>query len=168
MKDTNQLLNTLNGLMMADNYPVTRPVAPEVIPDLMYKAPPTEWPAHKKAVYADIQRLMSKRQDYAKMFTIMDGAEYNGLTLYNLTQAENGEPIWSNIYVRNFEARDNDVYIDPNLVDKVLIGEDGMSLFAYSIKEDCFQIRDKASTDYVIDAYDKFSDFLSELIDTVS
>lgn len=29
-----------------------------------------------------------------------------------------------NIYIRNFEARDNEIYVDPNLTDKVLIGED--------------------------------------------
>lgn len=102
------------------------------------------------------------------MFNIMDGLEYNGLTLYGLVQAENGEPLWSNIYIRNFETRDNDIYVDPNLADKVLIGEDGMSLFAYSSAENNFQIRDKASTEYVIESHESFSDFLTALFNTVS
>lgn len=168
MKDTTQLLGALNNLMVADDYPVASPLPPDVIADLIREAPPAEWEAYKKAVYTDIQRLVSNRPDYAKMFSIMDGMEYNGLTLYNLAQAENGEPLWSNIYIRNFEARDNDIYIDPNLTDKVLIGEDGMSLFTYSFTEDCFQIRDKASTEYVIESHEKFNDFLSELINTIS
>ena len=101
-------------------------------------------------------------------FKIMDGLEYNGLTLYSMVQAENGEPVWSNIYIRNFETRDNNIYVDLNLSDKVLIGEDGMSVFAYSFREDCFEIRDKASTDYVIESHVHFSELLSALVDTVN
>lgn len=167
MKDTTQLLGTLKNLMAADDYPVASPIAPDVMTDLMDKAPPAEWESHKKSVYGDIQRLLNSKPDYAEMLSVMDGFEYNGLTMFNLVQAENDEPLWSNIYVRNFEARDNEIYVDPNLTDKVLIGEDGMSLFAYSFNEDCFEIRDKASTDYVIESHKNFSDLLSALIDTV-
>jgi hypothetical protein len=168
MKDTHQLLGILKTLMVANNYPIANPVAPNVMADLIRKAPPAEWDIPKKAVYADIQRLIINQRDYSEMFNIMDGLEYNGLTLYNIVQAENGEPLWSNIYIRNFECRDNEIYVDPNLADKVLIGEDGMSIFAYSLTEDCFQIRDKASTEYVIESHKKFSEFLSAIIDTVN
>lgn len=167
MNDTNQLISTFNTLMVSNNYPVASPVNPNVMADLMRKAPPPEWDATKKAVYGDIQRLMINRMDYSGMFKIMDGLEYNGLTLYSMVQAENSEPFWSNIYIRNFETRDNDIYVDPNLADKVLIGEDGMSVFSYSFTEDCFEIRDKASTEYVIESHEKVSDFLSALINTV-
>ncbi len=111
---------------------------------------------------------MINRPDYCDMFNIMDGVEYNGLTLYSMVQAENDEPVWSNIYIRNVETRDNDIYVDPNLSDKVLIGEYGVSVFAYSFTDDCFEIRDKASTDYVIESYSNFSELLSAFIDTVS
>lgn len=168
MNDTNQLISTFNTLMVTNNYPVASPVTPSVMADLMRKAPPSEWDATKKAVYGDIQRLMINRQDYSEMFKVMDGLEYNGLTLYSMVQAENGEPLWSNIYIRNFETRDNDIYVDPNLFDKVLIGEDGISVFAYSLTDDCFQIRDKASTEYVVESHEKFSDFLSALINTIN
>lgn len=168
MKDTHQLLGILKTLMVANNYPIANPVAPNVMADLIRKAPPAEWDTPKKAVYVDIQRLIINQLDYSEMFNIMDGLEYNGLTLYSMVQAENGEPLWSNIYIRNFECRDNEIYVDPNLIDKVLIGEDGISIFAYSLTEDCFQIRDKASTEYVIESHNKFSDFLSAIIDTVS
>ena len=134
----------------------------------MRKAAPAEWDAQKRRVYEDIQHLMIKRLDYSDMFQIMDGFEYNGLTLYSMVQAENGEPVWSNIYIRNFETCDNEIYVDPNLSDKVLIGEDGMSVFAYSFKDDCFEIHDKASTDYVIESHTNFNALLSALIDTVS
>ena len=134
----------------------------------MRKAAPAEWDAQKRRGYEDIKRLMINRPDYSDMFNIMDGLEYNGLTLYSMVQAENGEPVWSNIYIRNVETRDNDIYVDPNLSDKVLIGEDGMSVFAYSFTDDCFAIRDKASTDYVIESCSNFSELLSALIDSVS
>ena len=168
MKGTNQLIGIFNTLMVANNYPVANPVASDVMADLMREVAPAEWDAQKRRVYEDIQRLMISRLDYSDMFKIMDGLEYNGLMLYSMVQAENGEPVWSNIYIRNFETRDNEIYVDPNLSDKVLIGEDGMSVFAYSFTDDCFEIRDKASTDYVIESHTNFSALLSALIDMVS
>ena len=167
MKGTNQLIGIFNTLMVANNYPVANPVASDVMADLMREVAPAEWDAQKRRVYEDIQRLMISRLDYSDMFKIMDGLEYNGLMLYSMVQAENGEPVWSNIYIRNFETRDNEIYVDPNLSDKVLIGEDGMSVFAYSFTDDCFEIRDKASTGYVIESHTNFSALLSALIDMV-
>ncbi|HIC8949985.1 TPA: YrhA family protein [Klebsiella pneumoniae] len=167
MEDTNQLIGIFNTLMVANNYPVANPVASDVMADLMREAAPAEWDAQKRRVYEDIQRLMINRLDYSDMFKIMDGLEYNGLMLYSMVQAENGEPVWSNIYIRNFETRDNEIYVDPNLSDKVLIGEDGMSVFAYSFTDNCFEIRDKASTGYVIESHTNFSALLSALIDMV-
>ncbi|HEY2451387.1 MAG TPA: YrhA family protein [Scandinavium sp.] len=168
MKDTNQLFAILNALMLSNNYPVTSPVAPDTMADLMRNPAPAEWDETKRDVYTDIQRLVINRPDYADMFNIMDGLEYNGFTLYGLTQAENGELLWSNIYIRNIDIRTDDTYIDPNLTDKVVIGQDGMSVFVYSFSDDCFQIRDKVSTDYVIESHENFSGCLSALINTVS
>lgn len=167
MNDTNEMIGILNTMMNAYNYPVAVPVAPETLTDLMRNPAPADWDEVKRRVYTDIQRLIINRPDYADMLNIMDGLEYNGLTLYSMTQANNGEPVWSNLYVQNIETRDNDIYVDPNLTDKVVIGEDGMSLFVYSLQDNCFQIRDKASTDYVIGEYGTFGDMLSALIDTV-
>ncbi len=167
MNNTIQIMGIFKNLMISDSYPIANPIARNVITDLKRNPAPMEWDETKRGVYSDIQKLVINRQDYADMLEVMDGLEYNGLTLYNLTQAENGELAWSNIYIRNIETRDNDIYVDPNLTDKLLIGEDGMSVFVYSLKEKCFQIRDKASTDYVIEEYETFSDLLSALIDIV-
>ena len=167
MNDTNKMISILNTLMVSDNYPVASPVAHDIMTDLMCTSAPAEWDEMKRGVYTDIQQLVIKHRDYADMFNIMDGLEYNGLTLYGMTQAENSKPVWSNIYIQNIEARDNDIYVDPNLADKVVIGEDGISVFVYVFKDDRFQIRDKVSTDYVIAEYGSFGDLLSALIDTV-
>nr|WP_318383592.1 YrhA family protein [uncultured Enterobacter sp.] len=168
MNHTNKMIGILNTLMISDNYPVTSPVAPDTMANLMRNPAPAEWDETKRGVYTDIQRLMKNRPDYADMFNIMDGLEYNGLTLYDLTQAENGELLWSNIFIRNIDTRTDETYVDPNLTDKVVIGQDGMSVFVYSFTDDCFQIRDRVSTDYVIESHENFSDCLSALINTVS
>lgn len=168
MKEITQLLAIFNKLMAADNYPIASPVAADVMDDLLQSVPPAGWDASKKSAYLDILRLLMNRPDYADMFNVMDGLEYNGLTLYCLMEAENGAPVWSNIFIRNIDTRDNDIYIDPNLTDKVLIGEDGMSFYAFSFSENCFQIRDRVATDYVIESHACFSDLLSALIDTCS
>ncbi|HHU0759645.1 TPA: YrhA family protein [Enterobacter kobei] len=168
MKDTDGLLGIFKTLMTADNYPIANPVHPAMMADLMRNAPPAEWGSQKRTVYEDIQRLMVTRPDYLNMFNIMDGLEYNGLTLYNIVQAENGVPLWSNIYIRNVDTRTDEIYLDQNLTDKVLIGEDGISVIVYSFADDCFQIRDKVSTDYVIESHNQFHGLLSALIDTVN
>ncbi|HDR2788188.1 TPA: hypothetical protein QCJ61_002237 [Enterobacter asburiae] len=167
MNDTNKMIGILNTLMVSDNYPVANSIAPDTMTDLMRNSAPAEWDEVKRGVYADIQRLVINRPDYADMFNIMDGLEYNGLTLYGMTQTENGELLWSNIYIRNIDTRTDEIYIDPNLTDKVLIGQDGMSVFVFSPKDDCFQVRDRASTDYVIESHSTFGNLLSALIDTI-
>ncbi|MGK3472501.1 hypothetical protein ACSLOS_31505, partial [Klebsiella pneumoniae] len=44
----------------------------------------------------------------------------------------------------------NEIYVDPNLIGKVVIGEEGMSVIVYSFTDDRFEIRDKVSSDYAI------------------
>jgi hypothetical protein len=51
------------------------------------------------------------------------------MSFNNLVSFADNELIWSSIYVRTVEARDNEIGIYPDLTDKVLIGEDGMSVF---------------------------------------
>ncbi|HDR2160892.1 TPA: hypothetical protein QCG56_002833 [Enterobacter cancerogenus] len=169
MKDTNQLLVGIKSLMTTDNYPVAGPVAPDVMADLMNNAPPVEWDDSKKSAYKDVRRLLVDRADYACMFDVMDGFEYNGLTLYSLAVADgNGVQLWSNIYICNIDVRENDIYVDANLSDKVVIGEDGMSYFVYSFEDSCFQIRDRVASDYVIESHAHFSDLLAALVESVS
>lgn len=158
----------LKKLMVSDDYAVAAPVPSGVMSDLLQTVSPVEWEGYKKAVYGDIQKLLISRQDYAHLFVLMDGLEYNGLTIYNLTQSENGIPVWSNIYTQNMDARSNDIYEDLNLTDKVIFGEDGMSLFTYNFSDDTFEIRDRVATDYIIESYRNFNEFLSAVVATVS
>ncbi|EPN9327357.1 YrhA family protein [Cronobacter sakazakii] len=148
----------LKTLLVDNNYPVANPVNPEVMADLMRKAPPAEWDTQKKKVYEDIQRLMINRPDYSDMFQIMDGLEYNGLTLYSM----------ANIYIRNVEIHNKESAIDSNLSVKVLIGGNEMFVFVYSFTDDRFEIRDKTSRDHVIATYAHFNELLSAIIDSLS
>ena len=43
-----------------------------------------------------------------------------------------------------------------------------MTVFSYNFIDDCFEIRDKASTDYAIETHVNFNELFSALIDTVS
>ncbi|MGP2522146.1 hypothetical protein ACTUSX_19960 [Pantoea ananatis] len=97
----NTLLSNLRDRMTAEDYPVADPVDTAALAGLINNAPPADWDFHKKSACEDIRLLLINRKDYAEMFSIMDGAEYNGMTLYNLVQTANNEPLWSNIYIRN-------------------------------------------------------------------
>ncbi|MEJ1269089.1 hypothetical protein WDV93_25570 [Pantoea ananatis] len=92
MKDLNTLLSGLRDLMATDDYPVAGPVDAATLAGLINNAPPADWDFHKKSAYEDIRLLLINRKDYAEMFSIMDGAEYNGMTLYNLVQTANNGP----------------------------------------------------------------------------
>ncbi len=68
----------------------------------------------------------------------------------------------------HFDTRINEIYVDPNLIGKVVIGEEGMSVIVYSFTDDRFEIRDKVSSDYVIESHTHFNGLLSALIEPVS
>ncbi|KEA51444.1 hypothetical protein DT73_17160 [Mangrovibacter sp. MFB070] len=167
MNDTKQCINQFKKLMVADKYHVTNPVPAKVMSDLMQSLPPADWDETKQKVFYDIQKLLSIRPEYAQLFNEMDGLEYNGLTIYSLAQAENGIPSWDNIYIQNLDNRDNDIYASPHLTDKIIIGEDGMSVFCYNFTDNVFEIRDRVAPDYVIESHKDFADFLTALYSTV-
>ncbi|MCS5873375.1 hypothetical protein LN650_13725 [Klebsiella pneumoniae subsp. pneumoniae] len=70
--------------MVEGNYPVADPVDPDVMADLMHKVAPVEWEDKKEGSMRIFNDLLISRPDYADMFNIMDGGEYNGMTLYSL------------------------------------------------------------------------------------
>ena len=94
----------------------------------------------------------------------MDGFEYNGLTMFSLSIPE---PIVKNFFIMNEFYRNND-YLDPELQERLVIGEDGMSLFTYDTKMNLFEIRDNASSESIYGSFDNFTDFLREILDTVA
>ena len=62
--------------------------------------------------YEDIQRLLISRGNGLRGICsiLWMWVSDNGMTLKYSPQAENGEPAWSNIFVRNFETRINEIW----------------------------------------------------------
>ncbi|WP_431627990.1 YrhA family protein, partial [Enterobacter bugandensis] len=73
-----------------------------------------------------------------------------------------------NLFVMNDFYRDNDDYINPDLAQRLVIGEDSISLFTYDTKSNLFEIRDNVGTENVFGSFDNFTDFLREILDTVA
>jgi hypothetical protein len=94
----------------------------------------------------------------------MDGFEYNGLRLFSIS---NPEPAIKNIFLINEYYRNNDIYRDPVLQERLVIGEDGMSLFTYDAKKDLFEIRDSAASESVYGEFDNFTQLLAEMIASI-
>lgn len=94
----------------------------------------------------------------------MDGLEYDGVTLFSLSVPE---PVIKNFFVMNEYYRNNDDYIDPDLVERLVIGENNISLFTYDTKTNLFEIRDSASSESVYGSFDNFANFLTEILSAV-
>jgi len=94
----------------------------------------------------------------------MDGFEYDGLTLFSLSTPE---PLVKNLFVMNDFYRDNEDFIDPDLAERLVIGENSISLFTYDTKSNLFEIRDNISTESVFGSFDNFYDFLKEILEAV-
>lgn len=61
----------------------------------------------------------------------MDGFEVNGLRLFSLSIPE---PSVKNLFTVNEFYRNNDDFINPDLQERLVIGDDSISIFTYDIK----------------------------------
>ncbi|STI93718.1 Uncharacterised protein [Escherichia coli] len=52
------------------------------------------------------------------------------------------EPSVKNLFAVNEFYRDNDDFINPDLQERLVIGDDSISIFTYDIKSNFFEIRD--------------------------
>ncbi|WP_374206558.1 YrhA family protein [Enterobacter roggenkampii] len=91
--------------------------------------------------------------------------EFNAATIYGFSQIADGEMLWSNIYTMNFYNRDNEIFIDPDLKDNIVIGEDSMSYFLYNMECKTFEIRDKIAPG-VLESFIEFNGILKYIIRT--
>lgn len=63
----------------------------------------------------------------------MDGFEVNGLRLFSLSIPE---PSVKNLFAVNEFYRNNDDFINPDLQERLVIGDYSISIFTYDIKGD--------------------------------
>lgn len=158
------MLDKLKMDMIRWEYPVQNPIKKSFIESIIKRESTTEASLILDKITDELCVLFANHPDYITFLKCMDSFEYNGLTLYSLSVLE---PIIKNLFVMNEFYRNNDDYIDPDLATRLVMGENGTSLFTYDTKMDLFEIRDNVATESIYGSFNSFADFLAEILDTV-
>ncbi|EIO7191825.1 protein YrhA, partial [Escherichia coli] len=109
--------------------------------------------------------LFKNQPDYLTFLRAMDGFEVNGLRLFSLSIPE---PSVKNLFAVNEFYRNNDDFINPDLQERLVIGDYSISIFTYDIKSNFFEIRDNIGTENIFSSFSDFSSFLNEIMDSCS
>ncbi|MDD8376759.1 YrhA family protein [Escherichia coli] len=120
-------------------------------------------PSYTKSV--SWQHHLKNQPDYLTFLRAMDGFEVNGLRLFSLSIPE---PSVKNLFAVNEFYRNNDDFINPDLQERLVIGDDSISIFTYDIKSNFFEIRDNIGTENIFSSFSDFSSFLNEIMDSCS
>ncbi|MDZ6951647.1 protein YrhA [Escherichia coli] len=113
----------------------------------------------------EVSILFNNQPDYLNFLRAMDGFEVNGLRLFSLSIPE---PSVKNLFTVNEFYRNNDDFINPDLQERLVIGDDSISIFTYDIKSNFFEIRDNIGTENIFSSFSDFSSFLNEIMDSCS
>ncbi|EFJ4020562.1 hypothetical protein G3D72_000107 [Escherichia coli] len=113
----------------------------------------------------EVSILFNNQPDYLTFLRAMDGFEANGLRLFSLSIPE---PSVKNLFAVNEFYRNNDDFINPDLQERLVIGDDSISIFTYDIKSNFFEIRDNIGTENIFSSFSDFSSFLNEIMDSCS
>lgn len=159
------ILDNLKNEMTKWEYPIQDPLKNTFIESITKRKTTIDTSPILEDLANELYILFVNQPDYVSLLEAMDGFEYNGLTLYSVSVPE---PLIKNLFVVNEFYRNNDDYIDPDLVERLVIGEDSISLFTYDSKTNLFEIRDNIGTENVFGSFSNFTDFLSEILDTVA
>ncbi|MGK9172924.1 YrhA family protein [Yokenella regensburgei] len=160
--DVISMLKQLRTMMTDLEYPIEQPINASFLDDLKKGCEKTA-SSILNQIGNETRLLLVNQPDYKTLIETMDGFEYNGLTMFSLSIPG---PIVKNLFIMNEFYRNND-YLDPELQERLVIGEDGISLFTYDTQMNLFEIRDNASTESIYGSFDNFSDFLKEILDAV-
>nr|WP_318382411.1 YrhA family protein [uncultured Enterobacter sp.] len=159
------MLDNLKDEMIKWEYPIQDPIKSSFIESITQKKSKSNTSPILEDLADELCILFVNQPDYVSFLEAMDGFEYDGLTLYSLSVPE---PLVKNLFVLNEFYRNNDDYIDPDLSKRLVIGENSISLFTYDTKTNLFEIRDNVGTENVFGSFSSFTDFLSEILDTVA
>lgn len=113
----------------------------------------------------EVSILFKNQPDYLTFLRAMDGFEVNGLRLFSLSIPE---PSVKNLFAVNEFYRNNDDFINPDLQERLVIGDYSISIFTYDIKSNFFEIRDNIGTENIFSSFSDFSSFLNEIMDSCS
>lgn len=158
------ILAELKNEMIKWEYPVQDPIEKSFLASILNRKPNASTIPVLEKLADELCILFSSQPDYITFLEYMDGFEYDGLTLYSLSTPE---PLVKNLFVMNDFYRDNNDFIDPVLAERLVIGEDSISLFTYDTNSKLFEIRDNIATENVFGSFSDFNDFLEEILDTV-
>lgn len=159
------MLDNLKDEMVKWEYPIQDPIKNSFIESITKRNSKTDISPILEDLANELCILFVNQPEYVSLLETMDGFEYDGLTLYSLSVPE---PIIKNLFVVNEFYRNNDDYIDPDLAKRLVIGENSISLFTYDTKNNLFEIRDNVGTENVCGSFSNFTDFLTEILDTVA
>lgn len=167
--DIDMIVNELSKLMVDCGYRVYPPVNTNFLESMMkVNSSRADLPVVLEDINNDIMSFLKKQQDYCYFLRKMDGFEFDGVILYSFSlQLEEDDIPINNIFLYNDNFRNNDIYINSDLSERVVIGQDSISFFTYDLEKNVYQIRDNVGTEKIFGSFDNFSDFLKEILETV-
>ncbi|MGG7524158.1 YrhA family protein [bacterium BS0013] len=168
-KDIDMIVNELSKLMVDCGYRVNPPVNTNFLESMVkVNSSKNDLPVVLEEINNDIVSFLEKQPDYFYFLRKMDGFEFDGVMLYSFAlQLEEDDIPVNNIFLYNDNFRNNDIYVNPDLSERVVIGQDSISFFTYDLERNVYQIRDNVGTEKVFGSFVNFSDFLKEILDAV-
>lgn len=109
-----------------------------------------------------ITHFLKQSDEYQYFLKSMNGAEYNGLILYGLSESEYKNASSHNIFSINAELWDDGSLSEEALKNHVVFGENSTSIFSYNSKSSKYEIRDRIGIDRLDNSYDFFYQLLEE------
>jgi len=160
-----EILIDLKSKMDNWGYPIEKPITDQYIESITKRKSTLDISPMLEKLGDEVCLLFVNQPEYVTFLKTMDGFEFNGLILFSLSIPE---PLVKNLFVMNDFYRDNDDFINPDLAERLVIGNDSISIFTYDIKTNLFEIRDNVGTETVFGSFYKFTDFLSVILSTVA
>nr|QKQ35520.1 hypothetical protein HPE44_13990 [Escherichia coli] len=129
----NKLIKMMNDL----DYPFEAPLKESFIESIIqieFNSNSTNCP---EKLCNEVSILFKNQPDYLTFFLrAMDGFEVNGLRLFSLSIPE--PSVKKKTFAVNEFYRNNDDFINPDLQERLVIGDDSISIFTYDIKSNFF------------------------------
>ena len=162
---TKTQINKLKKMMNDLDYPFEAPLKESFIESIIQIEFNSNSTNCLEKLCNEVSILFNNQPDYLNFLRAMDGFEVNGLRLFSLSIPE---PSVKNLFTANEFYRNNDDFINPDLQERLVIGDDSISIFTYDIKSNFFEIRDNIGTENIFSSFSDFSSFLNEIMDSCS
>ncbi len=134
---TKTQINKLKKMMNDLDYPFEAPLKESFIESIIqikFNSNPTNC---LEKLCNEVSILFNNQPDYLTFLRAMDGFEVNGLRLFSLSIPE---PSVKNLFAVNEFYRNNDDFINPDLQERLVIGDDSISIFTYDIKNNFLKL----------------------------